>query len=194
MMLTPQLVKKFKDIYSKAQKCGLKEPTAVTLSTCSSQAKPSIRTVLLKSFDENGFIFFTNKESRKGSQLKENPYAAMCFYWQPLEKQVIVEGVVKEISSQESDEYFQSRPINSQIGAWASKQSRSLQSRSQFVSEILKLKMKFLGKPIPRPDYWGGFCLKPIRMEFWTMKPFRLHERKLYEFSKGDWKELLLYP
>lgn len=194
MILIDEAIAKFNEIFDRAHHCGLKEPTAMTLATCTPNGKPSIRTVLLKSFDQHGFVFFTNYESRKGRELTSNPHAALCFHWQPLQEQVIVEGVVMSVTSKEADEYWQTRPRESQIGAWASLQSKALDERMSLEKRYNEVYQKYEKKNIPRPTHWSGFRIIPNRIEFWKAKPFRLHERLVYE-NKGDgWKKGLLYP
>lgn len=173
---------------------SLLEPTAMTLATADRAGRPSARTVLLKDVDEHGFVFYTNAESRKGTQLTENPHAALCFYWDTLKQQIHIEGPVVPIAAAEADAYWATRPRKSQLGAWASQQSRPLAHRIDIVTRVAKLTAKYLGKPIPRPPYWQGFRLQPVRIEFWHARPFRLHERTLYQLRDGCWAKQLLYP
>lgn len=194
MDLHDEAMKRFAEEFKAAAGCGLKEPTAVTLATASPDGRPSARTVLLKSFDKNGFVFFTNLESRKGRDLTANPRAALCFYWGPLEKQVIVEGGVAPVSAAEADAYWASRPRDSQIGGWASLQSRPLAARAELLSRIAKTASTHLAGPVPRPPHWTGLRISPQRMEFWKGMPYRLHERTLYERVNGVWTKTLLYP
>lgn len=171
------------------------EPTAMSLATATPQAAPSVRIVLLKEADADGFVFYTNAEGRKGRELAANPHAALCFYWMPLMRQIRVEGRVVEVSTEESDAYFASRHRESQIGAWASLQSRPVDIRETLESRIAQFTAKFEGQIIPRPDYWRGFRLIPTRIEFWAERPFRLHDREIYEpDGKGGWSVTRLYP
>lgn len=189
-----EAIERFQEEFAAAAACGLKEPSSVTLSTSGLDARPTIRTVLLKSAGMEGFTFFTNLESRKGRNLLENPRAAMCFYWGPLEKQVIVEGTTSVVSDAEADAYWETRPRDSQIGAWASTQSRPLAGREEFLARITSFTTKFGDAPVPRPPHWSGVRLAPDRLEFWKGMPFRLHERTLYEKTDGAWRKTLLYP
>ncbi len=171
------------------------EPTAMALATATPQGAPSVRIVLLKEADARGFVFFTNGESRKGGELAANAQAALCFYWMPLMRSVRVEGRVVDVSAEESDAYFASRPRDSQIGAWASMQSRSLDRRETLEARIAEYEKQFEGMAVPRPDYWHGFRLIPHRFEFWAERPFRLHDRDIFESDgQGGWREHRLYP
>ena len=194
MELLTEAISRFNDTYDRASRCGLKEPTAMTLATATTNGKPSIRTVLLKGFDQHGFIFFTNYESRKGREMISNPHAALCFFWQPLAEQVIVEGVVMQVTHKDADEYWETRPRESQIGAWASLQSRTLDNRMTLETRYNDVYLKYGKKKIPRPPNWSGFRLIPNRIEFWKAKPFRLHERTVYENKDGGWHKGLLFP
>lgn len=189
-----EAISRFNDVFDRASRCGLKEPTAMTLATSTLSGRPSIRTLLLKSFDRHGFVFFTNFESRKGRELISNPQAALCFHWQPLEEQVIVEGVAMPTTHKEADEYWASRPRESQIGGWASLQSRPLEDRATLEKRVNEMMQKFGKKKIPRPPHWSGFRLIPNRIEFWKAQPFRLHERTVYENKDKGWQKGNLYP
>jgi pyridoxamine 5'-phosphate oxidase len=171
-------------------------PDAMTLATADANGRPSARIVLLKGFDERGFVFYTNYESRKGDQLAENSFAALCFHWKSLEKCVRIEGAVTRVDGAESDEYFASRPRGSQLGAWASIQSRPMSGRFDLEKRVAEFTAKFgLGK-VPRPDHWGGFRLIPDRIEFWSEGKFRLHDRQLYTRDAEDkgWNLQKLFP
>lgn len=194
MDLYSEAIEKFREAYARAQSCGLKEPTAMTLATATAEGRPSIRTVLLKGFDSHGFVFFTNHESRKGQQLAANPRAAICFHWPPLEEQVIVEGAVAPVSHDESEEYWATRPRESQIGAWASMQSRPLDSRKTLEERYAEFATKYKKGKVPRPAWWSGVRVVPNRIEFWKAAPFRLHHRTVYENHGKGWKKTLLYP
>lgn len=169
----------------------------MALATADDRGRPSVRMVLLKGVDERGFVFYTNLESRKAAELAENPHAALCFHWQPLEQQVRVEGPVTVVDPAEADEYFASRGRGSQIGAWASLQSRPLASRDELEARISEVEERFSGGEIPRPDFWSGFRVRPERIEFWSGRPSRLHERDVYTRDPADperWKIGVLYP
>jgi pyridoxamine 5'-phosphate oxidase len=187
-------IARFAEIFAQAEKVISPEPTAMTLATVSADGKPSARVVLLKGFDENGFVFYTNLESRKGRELTASPYAALCFYWPPLAQQVRVEGHVEKVSDAEADAYFATRPAGAQIGAWASKQSRTLTSREELESRVKAVAEKFSGREVPRPPFWSGFRVIPERIEFWQSCENRLHDRTVYLRKNGNWVMEKLYP
>jgi pyridoxamine 5'-phosphate oxidase len=166
----------------------------VTLATADASGRPSARMVLLKSADDRGFVFFTNYTSRKGQELDANPHAALCFYWPTLDEQIRVEGAIERVTDQESDEYFASRPRGSQLGAWASAQSQVLTSRETLESAYRETEARFAGKAVPRPAFWGGFRVKPTRIEFWYGRPDRLHDRLVYVREGETWTIERLYP
>lgn len=170
------------------------EPDAMVLSTVDPEGRPSARYVLLKGVDERGFVFYTNLGSRKARALAAHPHAALTFYWPPLEKQVRVEGDVERVSDAEADAYFVTRPRESQIGAWASKQSASLASPASLDERIRNIRERFEGAPVPRPPFWSGFRVVARSIEFWTRDPARLHERVLFQRSNGQWERSLLFP
>lgn len=172
----------------------LPEPTAFALGTVDATGQPSVRILLLKDVDERGFVFYTNVESRKGRDLLDSPRAAMCFHWQLLEEQVRVEGRAEPVSDDEADAYFASRARGSQIGAWASIQSRPMQSASDLDARVAEMEKRFAGGPVPRPPHWSGFRVVPERIEFWKNMPSRLHVRNLYVRSGNGWTVQLLYP
>jgi pyridoxamine 5'-phosphate oxidase len=172
----------------------LPEPTAMALGTVGDDGQPSVRIVLLKAVDERGFVFYTNYESRKGRELLAHPKAALCFHWQPLERQVRVEGRVEQVSDAEADTYFASRARQSQIGAWASQQSRPLTSDEELEARVEELDARYAGVAVPRPPYWSGFRVVPERIEFWRNRAFRLHERLLFERADGGWRMQRLFP
>lgn len=188
----------FAGLYQEAQQGDELEPSAMTVATASLEGRPAARTVLLKSFDERGFVFFTHLDSPKGRDLQANPQAALLFLWRRLREagiQVRIEGEVQLVSAAESDAYFASRPRQSQIGAWASMQSRTLGSREEFEQRLAKVESGFEGREVPRPDGWGGFRVVPQRFEFWYGAQFRLHERWRYESdAAGVWSKRMLYP
>ncbi|MEZ5690543.1 MAG: pyridoxamine 5'-phosphate oxidase [Rickettsiales bacterium] len=170
------------------------EPTAMSLATSTKDGIPSVRMVLLKGLDERGFVFYTNLGSRKASELKENPKAALCLYWMLLERQVRVEGKIEEVAATEADEYFATRHRDSQIGAWASKQSQVLEEKVDLLQNISERMAEFEGRGVPRPDFWSGFRVVPDKIEIWQQGDFRLHERRLFTHVAEGWKSVLLYP
>ena len=172
----------------------LPEPTAFTLATASPDGSPSARVLLLKGIDETGFVFYTNFQSRKGGELLANPRAAMCFHWQPLEIQVRVEGAVAPVADAEADAYFASRPRGSQLGAWASSQSRPIATPGDLEARLAEVTARFDGAPVPRPPHWSGFRLTPERIEFWKNMPSRLHVRHRYSRDGQGWRVETLYP
>jgi pyridoxamine 5'-phosphate oxidase len=173
---------------------GVPEPTAMTLSTVSSDGRPSSRVVLLKGFDADGFVFYTNYNSQKGRELAAVSFAAVNFFWPDLERQVRLSGPVSKVSRAESDEYFASRPYTSRIGAWASDQSEALSSKSMLVARAAALSAKYAIGGVPRPPHWGGFRIEPDAFEFWQGRPSRLHDRICYTLKNGDWSISRLSP
>ncbi len=173
---------------------GLHEPNAMILATATGEGKPSARTVLLKGYDERGFVFYTNYEGRKAGELETNPECALLFYWGELERQVRVEGTVSRISEQESDEYFASRPRGSRLGAWASQQSRPVEDRSVLEERVRALETEYEGREIPRPPFWGGYRVEPEEIEFWQGRESRLHDRLVYRREDGAWRIERLQP
>ena len=170
------------------------EVNAMTLSTATKEGKPSARIVLLKGFDEHGFVFFTNYESKKGQELAENPYAALTFFWKEIERQVRIEGTVEMVDATESDDYFCSRPAGSRIGAWASPQSKVIESRAVLENNVANYTKKFQNS-IPRPPHWGGYRVMPLMIEFWQGRSNRLHDRIQYaKTAEGSWKAERLAP
>ena len=179
-----------------ARSNGMSKQDAIsmTLATSSKDGLPSARIVLLKSFDENGFVFYTNYHSRKGDELAQNPRACLLFYWAPLWRQVRVEGQIEKVSEQESEEYFQSRPLGSKVGAWASEQSKPVASRAELDHRFEEFQAKF-GDSVPRPPHWGGYRVKPKVIEFWQGQENRLHDRLSYALQNdGSWKIERLAP
>ena len=196
-MIPPDPIERFREIFERAEKIDrsiMPEPNAMSLATVENGNQPSVRIVLLKAFDERGFVFYTNFEGRKGRQLLAQPRAALCFFWPFLDTQVRVEGSVTKVSDEEADDYFASRARLSQIGAWASKQSRPLEAPSALDQRVAEYEKKFEGKPVPRPAFWSGFRVAPERIEFWKGKPNRLHERHLYTRKADGWRIETLYP
>jgi pyridoxamine 5'-phosphate oxidase len=170
------------------------DPTACALATADAAGRPSVRVVLLKHVDERGFVFYTNYASRKADQLAENPWAALVFHWAPTARQVRAEGRCEKVPPEESDAYFASRDHGSRIGAWASKQSQPLPSRAHLVARVAKAEVRFAGRAVPRPEFWGGYRLVPERMEFWWNQLHRLHDRLLYTRDGDGWTVQRLYP
>ena len=188
---------RFADLLGQARECGrdrLPEPTAFALATVGGDGQPSVRMLLLKGVDDEGFVFYTNYESRKGRELLAAGKAAMCFHWQPLESQVRVEGPVEPVSAAEADAYFASRPVGSRIGAWASLQSRAIEPPGELARRVAEFERKFASGDIPRPPYWGGFRLVPRVIEFWKNMPNRLHVRHRYTRLGAGWSVNTLYP
>jgi len=192
----PFLITKFNTWLDEAKNCPqIVEPTAMCLATVSVDMQPLARMLLLKQVNEQGFYFFTNQNSQKGQDLQQNKKVSLCFYWGFLKKQVRIVGSVKAASKQESDDYFASRPYQSQIGAWASAQSQPMQNWQEFENKIQYFSEKFNQKPVPRPDFWSGFIVVPTQIEFWQEQDFRLHHRFLYTKQPNDsWQEQQLYP
>jgi pyridoxamine 5'-phosphate oxidase len=180
-------VQLFRVWFGEALRADLPEPTAMTLATSTADGHPSARMVLLKGFDERGFAFYTNYESRKGRELDQNPRAALVFWWAELERQVRVEGRVEKLSAQESDAYFRSRPPGSRLAALASRQSQAIRSRKELEDRLRELEEEYRDREIPRPDYWGGYRVVPVEVEFWAGRPNRLHDRLRYRRSAGRW-------
>lgn len=178
---------------AKANK-AISEPTAMCLATADKNAEPSARMVLLKEFDARGFVFYTNFESHKGHDLLENPKAALVFYWMPLGRQIRVEGIAEKVSDAEADAYFKSRPRDSRIGAWASKQSRPMSGKVELIEAVAREGLRFGIGDIPRPPYWSGFRIVPSVIEFWEEKPFRLHDREVFTRRGEGWDITRLYP
>lgn len=194
----------FREILARASAVDrtiIPEPTAFTLATATRAGRPSARVLLLKGVDERGFVFYTNYDSRKGRELLENPFAAMCFHWAPLELQVRVEGAVMPVPDAEADAYFASRPRGSQIGAWASAQSRVIEQDGELEQRVADLEAKYANGPVPRPAHWSGFRLVPATIEFWQNMPSRLHRRHRYTrragggpWEEGGWRVDVLFP
>jgi pyridoxamine 5'-phosphate oxidase len=200
-MATPYPVQnplsRFNRLYAQAQKLDrtlLPDPNAMSLATVGMSGNPSVRIVLMKHVDEDGFVFYTNLEGRKGRELRTHPVAAINFHWAPLEVQVRAEGSVTQVSDEEADAYFATRPRESQIGAWASIQSQAIEHANDLNDRVAEYERKFEGSIVPRPPFWSGFRLFPERIEFWKARPGRLHERHLYTRTGESWTMETMYP
>lgn len=184
----------FEDWIGDAEATEPNNHNAVALATATADGRPSVRMVLLKGVDADGFVFYTNLGSRKAAELTDNPHAALCFHWKSLDRQVRVEGGVSPVTDAEADAYFDSRARASRIGAWASKQSQTMENRFDLEKRVAKFGARFAVGAIPRPEFWSGFRLRPTRMEFWKEMPFRLHDRLLFERTADGWATRKLYP
>ena len=185
----------FKKWFNKAKEMEINDPNAVALATVNNSKQPSVRMVLLKGLSDEGFVFYTNFNSRKGSDLKNNNLASMCFHWKSLRRQVRVIGNVKQVSNEEADKYYDSRAYESRISAWASSQSKTMENRNIFLKKIEDFKKKYSDeKKVPRPPHWSGWRIHPTEIEFWLDGESRIHERLNYVFKNGNWNKEILYP
>ena len=185
----------FKKWLSEAEKSEINDPNALSVATSSSDGIPSVRMVLLKGISNKGFVFYTNFNSKKGAELKENQKASLCIHWKSLRRQVRVIGKVEEVSKEEADDYYNSRPYKNRIGAWASSQSKKLDKRESFLEKIKDFEKKYPDeKNVPRPPYWSGWRVLPAEIEFWVDGEGRIHERLNYKNKNGKWEKGLLYP
>lgn len=192
--LTIGMLERFRRGMAAAEAANVPEPTAMTLATVNESGRPSARTVLLKQADTDGFVFYTNTTSRKGRHLAADNRVALVIWWREIEQQVLVEGTADPVSDVEADEYFASRPRISQLGAWASRQSATLDSRTSLEAALEAAEKRFGEGPVPRPPHWSGYRVDPDLLEFWYGRPYRLHDRHRYEWRDGDWRHRLLYP
>ncbi len=184
----------FREWFDAAERHEPIEANAMTVATVNRDGVPSARMVLMKEWDERGFVFYTNKESQKGSELRENPNASLLFFWKSLARQVRIDGTVEDVTDAESDAYFASRARISRLGAWASSQSRPLSDRATLERRLAEAEAKYPGETVPRPPHWSGFRVLPRRIEFWQGMPYRLHDRVVYICSNGTWSSGRLFP
>jgi pyridoxamine 5'-phosphate oxidase len=187
-------IARFAEWFADALRSAGGEPAAMTLATVDERGRPAARVVLLRGLDERGLVFYTNLGSRKARELRARPHAAACFYWDPLGRQARVEGRVEAVAPDEADEYWRTRPRESQLGAWASEQSEPLAERALLVERMAEAERRFAGREVPRPPYWGGLRLVPDRFEFWVRGEHRLHDRDEYTLRDGAWARRKLYP
>lgn len=190
----PDPIARFQETLARARAASRFDPTAAALATADAAGRPSLRMVLVKRFDEGGFAFFTNLGSRKAREIAANPRAALCFHWPEIEEQVRVEGPVAQLPDAEADAYFATRPRESQIAAWASRQSEPLESGYALERAVREVERRFAAGPVPRPPFWGGLVLVPVRIEFWKSGEARLHRRTVYDRAGAGWTETLLQP
>jgi pyridoxamine 5'-phosphate oxidase len=190
----PDPIVQFHEWFENAVDADLHEPNAMILATATTDGKPSARTVLLKGYDERGFVFYTNYEGRKAKEIEANPTCALLFHWGELERQIRIEGRVGRVPDAESDAYFAGRPRGSRLGAWASQQSRSVEGRSVLEARVRALEKEYEGREIPRPPFWGGYRVEPDTIEFWQGRENRLHDRLVYLRNEGGWKIVRLQP
>jgi pyridoxamine 5'-phosphate oxidase len=182
--------------FAEAKASTVRDPTAMALATASRDLMPAVRMVLMKQFDHDGLVFYTNLTSAKARDLAENPQASVCFHWEPLKRQVRVAGSVERVSDAEADAYFASRPRESQLGAWASLQSQPMKDRAEFEARLAMITQRYEGQTIPRPPHWSGFRIIPRSVEFWSDRPFRLHDRLVFTrpSPQDPWETQILYP
>lgn len=192
--MTAAMLARYQDGFERAVAANVPEPTAMTLATVDEHGRPSARTMLLKGLDPEGFVFYTNLESRKGRQLAGNPHVSLVLFWRETYEQVKVDGQAEPVGDHEADAYFATRPRASQLGAWASMQSQPLADRALFEQRLAEFEARFDGQDVPRPPHWSGFRVRPRRVEFWYGRQHRLHERVCYQLEDGSWQQSLLFP
>ena len=192
-MSHPDPIARFAEVFERAEATGMRDPNAMVLGSVDAEGRPSSRVVLLKDFDDRGFVFYTNFESRKGLEILANPAVSLLFFWRDLDQQVRIEGDASQVSDEEADAYFASRARGSQLGAWASLQSQPMSGRAELLARVAKVEAKHLGK-VPRPPHWSGFRVAPRRIEFWVAGKFRLHDRTQYDRTDNGWTHQTLYP
>lgn len=196
--INPQPLPVFNEWFQHFEKKGLPNPNAMMVASCSETGKPSLRTVLLKEFDEQGFVFFTNLQSRKSQEIRANSEVALLFYWEIHQRQVRIEGCARAVSDEQAENYFSSRPYESKIAAWASNQSEKIVSREELENQFVQMRAKYPGPHVPLPPFWGGFCVAPRLFEFWQGLPNRLHHRVVYELAETEglkqWSSYLIAP
>ncbi|MBI5864511.1 MAG: pyridoxamine 5'-phosphate oxidase [Planctomycetes bacterium] len=185
---------RFGTVFEKAAAAGISEPNAMCLCTVGAGNTPSSRTVLLKSWDRDGFVFYTNLESRKARDIQANPNVSLTFFWREIDEQVHIRGAAALVSDAEADAYFATRPRTSQLGAWASQQSRPMPGRTALLAEVARIELIYIGRSVPRPPHWSGFRVTPREIEFWVAGPFRLHDRTLFVRDWAGWQVSKLYP
>jgi pyridoxamine 5'-phosphate oxidase len=185
---------RFRAVFALASATGMRDPNAMVVTSVAADGQPSSRVVLLKELDEHGFVFFTNLESRKGREILGHPQVSLSFFWREIQQQVTVLGRAERVTDAEADTYFATRPRGSQIGAWASRQSRPLPSREKLLQEVAAVEERFSGSEVPRPPHWSGFRVVPSLFEFWIAGEFRLHDRTRYERAGDAWRWSKLYP
>jgi len=188
------LIVEFNEWLDDAGQSETNDPNAMSVATVDAEGEPSLRMVLLKEVDDRGFVFYTNFESQKGSEILDNPKVALGFHWKSLRRAVRINGIAEQVSDEEADAYFQSRARDSRIGAWASQQSRPMDGRFSLEAAVAKYAAKYPVGTVPRPPHWSGFRIVPHRIEFWKDKPFRLHERRQFNKTEDGWTKAILYP
>ena len=192
--MTNDPIQRFREVLQQAEDAGIDLANAANLATVNADGRPTSRVVLVKALDERGFVFYTNLESDKARDLATTPHATLCFWWNPLQQQVRIDGPVDLVSDGEADAYFATRARGSQVGAWASKQTAELKDRGDLTAAVETIARKFAGQDVPRPSFWSGYRVRPERIEFWLGRPDRLHERYLYTRADGGWKVTMLQP